>query len=351
MPDPERFPNGFQPISANAKKYGALLLVWFEPERVTPGSWLDTHHPEWLLREEGNTNRLLNLGNPACRQWLNDHVCQLIQENGIGIYRQDFNFEPLRHWRDNDAPDRQGMNENLHVQGYLQYWDDLLRRNPGLWIDSCSSGGRRNDLETMRRSAPLHYTDYGYGIHPIKLAFHHTLYQWIPYFKECTLSWDQNKPGEDSRWDRVVDSFSYHCGLATMLFPIIDIRRDDYDLPLAKKLIGMWRKAAEYLLWGDYYPLTPSCRQPDRWVAWQFDRPENGDGLLQAIRLADCPEGRFTGRMKGLDPSATYLLENPESGEILEMPASVLLDKGFSIELPARSGAIWFYHRKVYKDL
>ena len=42
----------------------------------------------------------------------------------------------------------------------------------------------------MRRSVPLHYTDYGYGDHPVKLAFHHTLYEWIPYFKECTLSWD-----------------------------------------------------------------------------------------------------------------------------------------------------------------
>ena len=129
------------------------------------GTELRSEHPEWLLRTEGRmTNSLLNLGNPECRQWLTDHVCRLIQDNGIKIYRQDHNFAPLEHWRKNEAQDRQGMNENLHVQGYLQFWDDLLARNPGLWIDSCASGGRRNDLETMRRSVPLHYTDYGYGI-------------------------------------------------------------------------------------------------------------------------------------------------------------------------------------------
>ncbi|MEN6546059.1 MAG: alpha-galactosidase, partial [Armatimonadia bacterium] len=187
-PDSGRFPNGFAPVSARVKEDGARLLVWFEPERVFKDSRLWREHPEWLLRsvpsdgaEERNT--LLNLGNAECRQWLTDHVCELLADGGIGVYRQDFNFPPLAYWRDNDAEDRQGMNENLHVQGYLQYWDDLLARNPGLWIDSCSSGGRRNDLETMRRSVPLHYTDYGYGLHPIKLSFHHTLFQWIPYFK------------------------------------------------------------------------------------------------------------------------------------------------------------------------
>ncbi len=62
----------------------------------------------------------------------------LIKDNGIKIYRQDLNFEPLEYWRKNEAEDRQGINENLHVQGYLKYWDDLLARNPGLWIDSCA---------------------------------------------------------------------------------------------------------------------------------------------------------------------------------------------------------------------
>ena len=125
------------------------------------------------------------------------------------------------------------MNENLHVQGYLQFWDDLLARNPGLWIDSCASGGRRNDLETMRRSVPLHYTDYGYGEHPVKLAFHRTLYEWIPYFKECHAFLGRQREWRDSTTS--VDSFSYHCGMAPMLFATLDIRRDDYDFALASK--------------------------------------------------------------------------------------------------------------------
>jgi len=339
-PDAERFPNNLKPIAQHAARRGTDLLLWFEPERVRPGTRLDLEHPEWLLRTKDDDNRLLNLGDPACRQWLTDHVNTLIAENGIKIYRQDFNFAPQAHWRENEAEDRQGINENRHVQGYLQYWDDLLARNPGLWIDSCSSGGRRNDLETMRRAVPLHTTDYGYGDHPIKLAFHRTLYQWIPYFKEATLSWDLQGP---ARFDHRIDSFSFHCALAPMLFLSLDIRRDDYDFPLAAKMVDIWRRASELLLRGDYYPHTPDHRDADRWVAWQFDRPEASCGLIQGIRLPACPDASLTLYPEALQPNATYAFENPETGETLSLTGSDVLRDGFTLSLPARSGALWFY--------
>lgn len=343
VPDPERFPRGLKPVSDYAARKGADLLLWFEPERVRPGTQLDGEHPEWLLRAEGNDNALLFLGNPECRQWLTDHVCKLIADNGIKIYRQDHNFEPLEHWRQNEAGDRQGLNENLHVQGYLQYWDDLLARNPGLWIDSCSSGGRRNDLETMRRSVPLHYTDYGYGDHPVKLAFHRTLFEWIPYFKEATLSWDLEG---GSRFDHRIDSFSFHCGMAAMLFATPDIRRDDYDFALAVKMIDVWRKAAGLLLYGDYYAHTPFHKRADQWVAWQFDSPETGHGFVQGIRLPAAAEETLTIYPQGIEREADYTFENPETGEEMVLSGDDLLHDGFTFALPPRSGALWLYHKQ-----
>ncbi len=328
-PDPERFPRGLAPVGANAARNNARLLIWFEPERVTQGAALFKDHPEWLLRiadtnDWASRNALLNLGNPACRQWLTDHYCRLIQDSGIKIYRQDFNFPPLRHWRENDAEDRQGINENLHVQGYLHFWDDLLARNPGLMIDSCASGGRRNDLETMRRSVPLHYTDHGYGVHRVKLAFHHTLFEWLPFFREMTVSWDVNKPEDTTGSGRQGDSFAFHCGMGLMLSPSIDIRKEDSDFALARTMVAIWRRASNLLLNGDYYPMTPFSKSAEQWVAWQFDKPETGEGLVQGIRLAACPEANITVHLKGLQPDATYILDNPETGETKEMSGSAL---------------------------
>ncbi len=339
-PDPERFPNGLKPVSDHAAGKGADLLIWFEPERVRPGTRLDVERPEWLLRVEGAENRLLNLGIPACRQWLTDHVCGLIQDNGIKIYRQDFNFKPLDYWRLNEGPDRQGMNENLHIQGYLQYWDDLLARNPGLWLDSCASGGRRNDLETLRRSVPLHYTDHGYGDHPTKLAFQRTMHEWMPYFKESELSWDLDGK---SRYIQRVDSFAYHCGMAALFGTGLDVRRDDYDYALAARMLGIWQRAAELLLFGDYFPLTPFHRDAGRWVARQFDWPERGCGYIQGIRLAQCPEETLTVFPQVTSPGSTYRLENSETGASQVVSGIDLARDGFTFALPRRSAALWFY--------
>jgi alpha-galactosidase len=340
MPDPERFPNGLKPVSDAAARHGADLLIWFEPERVRAGTAIDREHPEWLLKSGNSEDRLLNLGNPDCRRWLTDHVCRLIRDNGIKIYRQDFNFEPLPYWRENDAPDRQGMNENLHVQGYLQYWDDLLARNPGLWIDSCASGGRRNDLDTMRRSVPLHYTDHGYGDHPVKLAFHDGLFQWLPYFKEVTLSWDLRG---SSRFDHNVDRYSYHCGFGPMMIPCLDIRRDDYDYATVREMLRIWRRAAGLMLEGDYYPHTPVQRTPEKWVARQFNCPEGGQGFVQAIRLPKAPERALIVYPKGLQPGAMYVFENPETGETRKLRGDRVQSEGLKFALPPRQGSIWFY--------
>ena len=353
-PDPDRFPHGLKPVSDRARECGADLLLWFEPERVRSGTSLETEHPDWLLSVKGidddqltekeRQNRLLNLGNPQCRQWLTDHFCTLIENNGIGIYRQDFNFEPLRYWRSNDSVERQGLCENFHVQGYLRFWDDLLARNTGLWIDSCASGGRRNDLETMRRSVPLHYSDHGYGDHHVKLAFHRTLYEWLPYFKDCTLSWIA---GRRERYDRRVDWFSYHCGMAPMLHASLDIRRDDYDYDLARRLILIWRRASRYLLHGDYYPLTPFHRSESEWVVRQFDQPEVNSGFIQGIRLPKARKNSVTVRPGGIESHSIYLFANADTGETRTLPGVEILRDGFTFTLPRRCGTIWFYQREI----
>ncbi len=148
-------------VSERAHAAGTKFILWFEPERVTMNSWLAANHPEWLLPRPGEAlklgpkdNRLLNLGDPRARTWLVDYLDAMFKSDGIDVLRTDFNFDPLRYWASGDAPDRQGLTENRYVTGLLAYWDELLRRDPERWIDTCASGGRRLDLETLRRAAP-----------------------------------------------------------------------------------------------------------------------------------------------------------------------------------------------------
>jgi alpha-galactosidase len=361
--DPERFPAGLAPVGRGAAALGAEFLLWFEPERVVPGTELWDQHPDWVLKhpeadrhEQGATpharSGLLDLSDPSCQAWLTDLVSDLITEYGVGVYRQDFNFPPLDFWRHHDGEDRQGATENLHVQGYLAFWDALLERHPHLLIDSCASGGRRNDLETMRRSVPLHYTDYGYGEHAIKLDFHHTMFEWLPYFRESTQSWDIAQSRDAGLAAAENDSFAFHCAFAPMLTPSYDVKAPAGDLGTIDQMIGIWRRAGQLLVEGDYHPLTPPGRSGTEWVAWQFNRPPElaarsaPDGFVQAIRLAGCEEPTLKVVLQDLRPDATYLLENAETGESREVKGASLAQDGLVFDRPRRSGSIWFYRER-----
>lgn len=329
-PDLKRFPGGLRAISDHARAKGIRTLVWFEPERVAGGTWLAEKHPEWLL---GGT--LLNLGDPAARTWLTDHVDRVLREQGIDLYRQDFNMDPLDFWRRNDGPDRQGMTENLHVQGYLAYWDALRQRHPNLIVDSCASGGRRNDLETLRRAVPLHPTDYNYGHLAAKQAFHQSLFAWVPYFGSNTIPTDS------------VDAYAIRSGHALSVVLGYDFRRKDLDYGLLRKLTEEIRKVAPYY-YGDYYPLTPYGLSEQDWLAWQFNRPESEDGLVEAFRRPRCAKASIALRLRGLDAEAVYEIQNLDLDGATRATGHELMEQGLPIALAQRPQAAAILYKRLH---
>ena len=159
-PDPQRFPQGLRAITDYAHSKGIKSIVWFEPERVDRRHMAVRKAPGMAAGAGRKETSCSTWGIRTRWHWLVDHVSELIKEQGIDFYRQDFNFDPLPIWRANDEEDRQGITEIRHVTGYLAYWDELRRRFPNLRIDTCSGGGGRDDLETLRRAVPLWRSDY-----------------------------------------------------------------------------------------------------------------------------------------------------------------------------------------------
>ena len=168
------------------------------------------------------------------------------------------------------------------------------------------------------------------------------MFEWLLYFKDTTLSWDQSPAG---RYNTQVDSYAFHCAMAPMLAMGMNIRLDNYDYPLARKMTDVWRQVSDLILYGDYYPQTPFGRSDDLWVSWQFDLPEKAEGFVQAIRLPKCPQETLSIHPKAMDASATYVFKNPETGESKNISGKELTDTGFTFTQPARSGAIWTYRK------
>lgn len=343
-PDSERFPNGLAPVGEMCDKYGIRFLLWFEPERVVPGTELYDEHYEWLLAPENPAdNHLLDLGNREACDWLIDRADSIIKEGHIRIYRQDFNFDPKGIWERAETEDRIGAVENLHVQGYLRYWDALIERNPGLWIDSCASGGRRNDLETMRRAVPLHYTDVGYGNIPVKQKQFYEMHEWIPYFRSHNMTWDAELCGNGTVY-KANDEFSFMNAIVPSVTSMIWYNGTDEEFETGIRMRKIWEKAADIILSGDYYPLSVCRKDYHDWYAVQFDDTDNGRGFVQYIRNTLAEDESFTAAML-VNDGKIYTFTNAVTGETFTK-SSDELKHGLTVSLPKRTGAIFFYEMK-----
>ena len=258
--------------------------------------------------EEGQ--RLLNLGDPAARQWLTDHVDRLLTEQGIDLYRQDFNMDPLAYWRANDDPDRQGITEIKHVTGYLAYWDELRRRHPDMLIDTCASGGRRNDLETLRRAVPLWRSDYAFE--PVgHQCMTYGISLWIPYHGTGTVACANATYYGGGLTP--VEPYAFWSNAAPSLGSGIDIRIRELDYDTLRRLVDQWRTVSRFY-YGDYYPLTPYSRENTTWIAWQFHDPDTNEGTVQAFRRAECNEPPSTLKLCGLDPERAVRIHSVRRG-------------------------------------
>ena len=342
--NPAAHPNGLRPISDAAAKADMKFLLWFEPERAVNGTPLTVEHPDWFLGEHKPGSHLLfNLGLPEARRWLTDYMSQFMAEQGVQLYRQDFNFDPLPYWRAADAPDRQGMTEIRHIEGLYAFWDELLRRQPGLVIDNCASGGRRIDLETISRSIPLWRSDWQCGwINDGTPGQTHTmgLSYWVPLSGTGVLGGCR----------RAGDTHNFRSSLsAAMQFNIFPYE----SFPIEEQYPWDWHRRmmadfvrARPLFYGDYYPLLANSPAYDVWAAFQMHRPDLGEGLLLAFRRKDAPFISADFRLQGLDPAAEYELQDADTGKTWKQTGKELGEHGVRVNLEkAPESRLVFYRR------
>ena len=324
--DKERFPNGLKPVADAVHEVGAKLMVWFEPERVRPGTQIDREHPEWLTKLKGRDDYLFDLGNKEARLWMTNYLSDLIRKEGIDYYRQDFNFDPMPYWDASNHPGRTGIAEIRHIEGLYAFWDSLLVRFPKLLIDNCASGGRRIDLETTSRSAPLWRTDYQYGepngyqCHTFGLNFYLPIHGTAIY---------------------KTDSYTFRSGLgATAAMSWEVTGRESESIPSIQKRIKDFLNLRPFF-YGDYYPLTGSknTTRDNIFLAYQLNRPDKRDGIILVFRRTECSEETISIKMRGLDPLANYELAFEDYGIHMQKSGHELME-GMELSIPQKNTSL-----------
>lgn len=333
-------PDGLLKVKEAIKDAGMKFLLWFEPERVKSSVPIASEHPEYFIACGNDSNLLLNLGNDEAWQYCFDLLSSKIKELGIDCYRQDFNFGPLKYWRLNDAPDRKGITEMKHITGMYHLWDALLEKFPRLIIDNCASGGRRIDIETLRRSVPLWRTDMTCPANfkpEINQTHNMTYGTWLPYSgtgtgRECMNTY------------RMRSSYS-----AAMTTNYTFSEKDDFGSDI-KQIEWIKKYGEEYLrarpyFSCDFYPLTTLVSGDDTWCAVQYNRPEENDGLVQVFSRERAAYKSAVYALFGLDSDKIYLFTDADDNSTFEILGKTLMTDGLKVSINNPCTAKLYFYR------
>ena len=315
-------PDRLEKVRDVANSAGMGMMLWLEPERVVCSSKFAKAHPDMLLGVPGNNwSKLLYYGNDASREYARDLVSGLAERLKFSCYRQDFNMGLSAFFRAGDAKDREGITEIRHVTGLYRLWDELLARRPGMLIDNCASGGRRLDIETLRRSVFFFRSDYqcGFNANADVVQTHNVgLSRLIPY-NGCTTKLS----------DLYSLRSSYSSSYGVAYWNAIFQDESKVDWAAAKKSCDEYRRIRKYFS-RDFYNHGSSALDPGAWAVWQYHDPETNEGVVLAFRRAESPCDRAKFPLRGLPAGAKVHVENLDTG------ATALLSGELEIVLSGR---------------
>jgi len=143
-----------------------------------------------------------------------------------------------------------------------------------------------------------------------------------------------------------VEPYAFWSNAAPSLGLGIDVREKGLDYAQLRRLLGQWRALSAYYQ-GDFWPLTSCSHDPEAWIGWQFDRPEQGDGVVQVFRRAAsvCESARLP--LRGVDPSRRYQLDRWDPPLRTEIDGAELSQRGLPVTIAARPAAVIVAYRAL----
>ncbi|MDO5320352.1 MAG: alpha-galactosidase, partial [bacterium] len=146
-------------ISAAVRKAGLKFGFWVEAESVMGGSKVAKEHPEWLLKDN---RAFLDFENPEAFNYIVETVCALLKKYEASYLKFDFNQN-----LDHDATGRAFAAYNA---AYRRFVREIRRRNPGIYIEGCASGGYMMDLGWARDFDGFWLSDNQSPRHGLRIA-------------------------------------------------------------------------------------------------------------------------------------------------------------------------------------
>lgn len=345
--DLRKFPQGVEAFADAVRGKGLRFGLWIEPETVEAGTFIAREHPEWVIQRPppNHARFLFDFSIPAAAEYMTDLIVEVFSRYGVEWSRVDSNLDPDKYWASIADPGERGYRELKHFEHFHRFLDQLLARLPNLHIEGCSSGGRRIDLEILKRSHCLWISDntaYPSTVHQhigganhflpahlldVNVVKYPLFEKHIKAYAECGEEWFTDF------W--MLSLFGGYYGLGgphSAYSPAIQAK--------FKRHIAKYKELRQNLM-GDFYPLLPQPACSADWDAWQFHNPATGCGHAIVFKMRGSANTRRL-PLRALEGAKAYRVASfPDGGEF-DVSGADLTARGIEVRLDGHYSARLF---------
>ena len=300
----KKLPRGMAHFSRQIHALGLKFGLWFEPEMVNRDSALFRAHPEYALTTPGKPPTLgrnqlvLDLCNPAVRDYIVAHVGRTLDEAEIDYVKWDMN----RHISDARSPllSNQGEFYHRYILGLYDVLGRIFGPRAHILLESCSSGGNRFDLGMLCFSPQIWCSD---DTDPIERL---TIQQGLSYLYPLSTmgAHVSAAPHQQTLRDTPL-STRFNVAAFGCLGYELDLK---YLTPVEKReirdQIAFYRAHRRTLQYGRFYRAATGKRQQTVWQCVDAESSAAVAGFFQGQTPA--ASGNDTLPLKGLLPEARY---------------------------------------------
>lgn len=301
--DPNKFPDGLQPLIDHVHRCGMEFGLWIEPEMVNPDSDLYRSHPGWALQVDGAPLRMarnqlvLDLSRPEVSDYLFCCIDALLTEYPITYLKWDMN-------RDLHQPGNHLGHAVTHRQVRAVYalMQRVRQAHTQVEIESCASGGARADYGVLANTDRIWTSDSNDALDRLRIQ------RGFSMFFPPELMGSHVGPRECHITGRTL-SMPLRAGVALM--GDMGIEADVTDMPHAERTelaaaIALHKQHRALLFSGDVVRLDPTRYEMAHGVVSQ-----DQDQALFSYAIIATPPHNLPSRLRfaGLEPTNQYRIE------------------------------------------
>ena len=328
--NPEKFPNGLNPLIEKVHSLGMSFGLWVEPEMVNEDSDLYREHPDWVYRfpnrelTESRNQLVLNLAKADVREHLLEVLDDLLTDHEISFIKWDMNRPISEPGWPETPPERQREVWVRHVWGVYEILERLREKHPGVIFETCSGGGGRIDLGIFRFTDQAWVSDNTDPYDRLRIQEGFSM----AYPARTMMCW----AADSGKWIKGRETsvtYRFHSAMMGSLGIGGNLTEwSDDDLAEASRQVEKYKEVREVVQGGDQYRLL-SPREGDT-TAVQYVSRDRRCSVLFVLRSAHrFPDPVPTIYLRGLKPEALYC--TTVEGELVSGEA--LMRRGIKISL------------------